>query len=128
MTHWKEKQHNQLDSFNTNGIGLNKITIKNCNLILFTTRSTLFTLWVYFYSILLSKVIRFFSQFMNNSGHLEWLLLSHFMSTLYCFQRVLLGFSFLHFYLSTLWLYYQWGNLVSLQLTEASQKVQSWIS
>ena len=47
----KEKQHNQLDShLNTNEIRLNKITIKNCNLILFTTRSTLFTLWVYFYS------------------------------------------------------------------------------
>ena len=45
-----EKQHNQLDfHLNTNEIRLNKITIKNCNLILFTTRSTLFTLWVYFY-------------------------------------------------------------------------------
>ena len=54
-SNWKwpienEKQHNQLDfHLNTNEIRLNKITIKNCNLILFTTRSTLFTLWVYFY-------------------------------------------------------------------------------
>ena len=55
-SNWKwpieeEKQHNQLDShINTNEIRLNKITIKSHNLILFTTRSTLFTLWVYFYS------------------------------------------------------------------------------
>ena len=55
-SNWKwpigeEKQHNQSDSYlNTNEIRLNKITIKNRNLILFTTRSTLFTLWVYFYS------------------------------------------------------------------------------
>ena len=47
----KEKQYNQLAShLNTNEIRLNKIAIKNCNLILFTTRPTLFTLWVYFYS------------------------------------------------------------------------------
>ena len=55
-SNWKwpigeEKQHNQSDSYlNTNEIRLNKITIKNRNLILFTTRPTLFTLWVYFYS------------------------------------------------------------------------------
>ena len=54
-SNWKwpienEKQHNQLDfHLNTNEIRLNKITIKSLNLILFTTRSTLFTLWVYFY-------------------------------------------------------------------------------
>ena len=55
-SNWKwpienEKQHNQLDfHLNTNEIRLNKITIKSLNPILLTTRSTLFTLWVYFYS------------------------------------------------------------------------------
>ena len=46
-----EKQHNQLDfHLNTNEIRLNKITIKSLDPILLITRSTLFTLWVYFYS------------------------------------------------------------------------------
>ena len=55
-SNWKwpienEKQHNQLDfHLNTNEIRLNKITIKSLDPILLITRSTLFTLWVYFYS------------------------------------------------------------------------------